>query len=226
MATQSMAQQAWKKFELREIEQKRSELGREYLPFLNEQSFRMGLYVLKAKSIDSQPVHDEDEVYYVTSGKAKIVAGDSTFDAIKGSVIFVKAGVEHKFVEIEEDLSALVIFSNSPTQPGDPDAMAWHINNLRKEGKPDENVWNQFLYVSTLRTGLYLLPETLNGDKPLTHKVDEINIVTKGNATFVVGEERVTVQPGSIVWVSQNNPHFFEELSEDFDVLITFHIKP
>ena len=218
--------QDWKFFETEQIHQKRVESGRNYYPFLNESSFAMGLYELNAKVIDNQPVHDEDEVYFIVSGKAKLVAGDSTFDVAAGSIAFVRAGISHRFVEIEEDFSALVIFTKTPSKTGDADALAFELGKLRQSANPEENVWNQFLFVSSMRMGLYLLPLSLGGDQPLNHKVDEINIVTKGEGILVVGEEEIPVKAGTIVWVKEGNPHSFKNLSEDFDVLIAFHIKP
>lgn len=223
---QDTAGQVWKLFETEQIHQKRAESGKNYFPFLNESSFAIGLYELKSKVIDNQPVHHEDEVYFIVSGKAKLVAGDSTFDVSAGSIAFVRAGVSHRFVEIEEDFSALVIFTKTPTKTGDADALAFELDKLRQPRNPEENVWNQFLFVSTIRMGLYLLPQSLGGDQPMTHNVDEINIVTNGDATLVIGEEKIPVKMGSIVWVKEGNPHSFTNLSEDFDVLIAFHIKP
>ena len=64
-----------------------------------------------AGAIDDQQPHAEDEVYYVASGRGTlIIAGERTpVDA--GSVAFVAAGVEHRFVEITEAIEVLVFWS-------------------------------------------------------------------------------------------------------------------
>jgi mannose-6-phosphate isomerase-like protein (cupin superfamily) len=64
-----------------------------------------------AGSVDPQTPHTEDEVYYVVAGRAVLtVAGERT-PVGPGSVAFVAAGVDHRFVEIAEDLDVLVFWS-------------------------------------------------------------------------------------------------------------------
>lgn len=71
----------------------------------------MGLYELKAGSADPQNPHSEDEVYYVVSGHAMIRVGTETQEIRPGSIIFIRAGVDHKFNNINEDLQLLVLFA-------------------------------------------------------------------------------------------------------------------
>lgn len=82
-----------------------------YLEFLRVPSMSMGLYVLEAGATDLQQPHTEDEIYVVTSGKAKIRVGDEVHKVESGSIIYVDANVEHKFFEIEERLETLVFFA-------------------------------------------------------------------------------------------------------------------
>jgi len=225
LALDSYSQDNWKNFVINDLQARRVNTGKNYLAFLSEESFNMGLYELKAGSIDNQPVHEQDEIYYILSGKGKLTAQDSLFEARPGSIFYVRAGIKHRFIEIEEDLSILVVFSKTPSNPGDPDANAWNMGQLRTSGNDHENTWNQFLFLSTMRMGLYQLPSRVGGDEPMTHKVDEINIITKGSANFHVGNDEIPVSPGSLVWVSAGSPHSFSDLSEDFDVLIIFQVK-
>jgi quercetin dioxygenase-like cupin family protein len=44
--------------------------------------------------------------------------GEQRTPAVPGAVLFVAAGAEHRFVEIEEDLEVLVFFSKAA--PGAP----------------------------------------------------------------------------------------------------------
>ena len=64
-----------------------------------------------AGSFDEQQPHTEDEVYYVTAGRAVLTVGSDRFDVEPGSVAFVAAGVEHRFSEIAEDLETLVFWA-------------------------------------------------------------------------------------------------------------------
>ena len=98
-------------FEYDEISQSRAQSGDSYLQFLNEASLSLGLYVLPAGSTDTQSPHAEDEVYYVVSGRATVEVAGERRPVQPGSIIFVAKEVDHRFVDIEEDLSLLVFFA-------------------------------------------------------------------------------------------------------------------
>jgi mannose-6-phosphate isomerase-like protein (cupin superfamily) len=70
----------------------------------------VGTYCIPAGGTDDQSPHTEDEVYVVTGGHAKISTPAATVDVAPGSVIFVPADEEHRFVDIVEDLTLLVVF--------------------------------------------------------------------------------------------------------------------
>lgn len=97
-------------FDLDALKAELEPTGRPWLPFFKGKNVLTGLYMLKAGSEDRQNPHDTDEVYYVASGKAKFTAGEETVDVKAGSILFVKADVEHRFFEIEEDLVLVVFF--------------------------------------------------------------------------------------------------------------------
>ncbi len=79
--------------------------------FLRVPSLSMGLYRLKAGQADEQQPHTEDEAYLVLSGKASFRAGGREQVVVSGSLIFVEKNVEHRFVDITEDLTVLVFFA-------------------------------------------------------------------------------------------------------------------
>ena len=85
--------------------------GEPYLEFLRVPSLSVGLYVLPAGASDPQQPHTEDEVYHVVSGKGHIRVGAEDRAVGAGTVVFVEAGVEHRFYDIEEDLTVLVFFA-------------------------------------------------------------------------------------------------------------------
>jgi quercetin dioxygenase-like cupin family protein len=70
----------------------------------------VGTYCIPAGGTDDQSPHTEDEVYVVTGGRAKISTPAATVDVVAGSVIFVPADEEHRFVDVAEDLTLLVVF--------------------------------------------------------------------------------------------------------------------
>jgi mannose-6-phosphate isomerase-like protein (cupin superfamily) len=98
-------------FEYGDIRQQQSESGKPYLQFLSEGTMSLGLYVLEAGSTDSQSPHAEDEIYYVGEGRAAIVVAGERRPVQPGSIVFVAKEVDHRFVDIEEDLSILVFFA-------------------------------------------------------------------------------------------------------------------
>jgi mannose-6-phosphate isomerase-like protein (cupin superfamily) len=71
----------------------------------------VGTYSIRAGGIDDQTPHTEDEIYVVTSGRARIETPESSADVGPGSVIFVPANEEHRFVDVAEDLAVLVLFA-------------------------------------------------------------------------------------------------------------------
>lgn len=84
--------------------------NKRWMSFIKGKNVLTGLYTLRTGEEDGQQPHDTDEVYYVIEGKAKFVAGGKETVVSEGSVLFVKAEVEHRFKEIEEDLVVLVFF--------------------------------------------------------------------------------------------------------------------
>lgn len=95
--------------------QQRAALGRPWLEFLRTEGLYAGAYVLAAGATDAQQPHREDEVYFVVRGRARFTAGSGAgardFEAVPGQVLFVAAGVPHRFHSIEEELEVLVFFT-------------------------------------------------------------------------------------------------------------------
>jgi len=101
--------------ELSELESRRSSQRKPYLEFLRVPALSAGVYVLPAGGTDLQSPHKEDEVYYVVGGKARMRTGGEDHQVRAGSVIFIAAGVEHRFHDIAEDLTVLVFFAPAET---------------------------------------------------------------------------------------------------------------
>ena len=96
------------------------DLSREpYLEFLRVPSLSAGLYALPAGAEDPQRPHTEDEVYHVVSGRASIRVGAADSAVEAGTIVFVEAGVDHRFHSIEEDLTVLVFFAPAEGSRGD-----------------------------------------------------------------------------------------------------------
>jgi mannose-6-phosphate isomerase-like protein (cupin superfamily) len=98
-------------FELHHLLDQRSRTQRAYLEFLRVPSLSAGVYVLPAGGTDPQQPHTEDEVYYIASGRGAIYVAGENRDVAAGSVVFVKAGDEHRFHSIAEELVILIFFA-------------------------------------------------------------------------------------------------------------------
>jgi mannose-6-phosphate isomerase-like protein (cupin superfamily) len=89
----------------------RSRQATPYLEFLRVASMSAGLYVLPAGAVDRQSPHQQDELYYVVRGRARMRAGEQDRSIGPGALIFVAAHAPHRFYDIEQDLELLVFFA-------------------------------------------------------------------------------------------------------------------
>ena len=103
--------QTWQVFHLEDLHKTLSDAPVEYLEFLKVPSMSCGIYRLAAGSKDMQGAHDDDEIYFVIEGKARLRTGDKEHIVKPGAVLYVRAGEEHNFFEIEEDMTLLVFFA-------------------------------------------------------------------------------------------------------------------
>ncbi|MCW5877225.1 MAG: cupin domain-containing protein [Anaerolineales bacterium] len=98
-------------FYLDQLRQQAADSPQPYLEFLRVPSMSLGIYRLPTGGEDRQSPHQQDEVYYVLAGKARLQLGDEIHPVLPGGLLFVPAHAGHKFIEIEEDLELLVFFA-------------------------------------------------------------------------------------------------------------------
>jgi mannose-6-phosphate isomerase-like protein (cupin superfamily) len=98
-------------FDLPAVSAERALAGKLYQEFLRVPALSAGVYVLPAGGTDPQKPHQEDEVYYVVPGHAKMRVGFEEQVVKSGSLIFVAAQVDHRFFDISEELEVLVFFA-------------------------------------------------------------------------------------------------------------------
>lgn len=70
----------------------------------------LSVEIYKPEGVDHQQPHSRDELYVVTSGSGYFVNGSSRDKFEQGEVLFVPAGVVHRFEDFTEDFSTWVIF--------------------------------------------------------------------------------------------------------------------
>ena len=85
--------------------------GEPWLEFMRYPAISVGLYVLEPGEPDRQSPHTEDEIYYVVEGRARITVGDEVRPVGPGDVVYVATAVPHRFHDITERLSLLVVFA-------------------------------------------------------------------------------------------------------------------
>ena len=62
------------------------------------------------EKVDLQTPHRQDELYVIVSGSGNFIRnGERTFFQ-KGDVLFVPAGIEHRFEDFTDDFATWVIF--------------------------------------------------------------------------------------------------------------------
>lgn len=62
------------------------------------------------RGVDPQQPHGRDEVYVVIAGHGRFFCAGETRDFAPGELLFVAAGVEHRFVEFSDDFATWVLF--------------------------------------------------------------------------------------------------------------------
>lgn len=103
---------SWRIFKVDELLAEQAGAGRAvYSEFLKASAMSLGIYRLPAGSRDMQGAHDDDEVYYVLDGRARIRVDDEEMLVEKGTILYIRAACDHSFFEVEEDMTLLVMFA-------------------------------------------------------------------------------------------------------------------
>ena len=111
--------------------------------------------------------------------------------------------------------------TTSPLMNEVPDWLVFSLDDVRQQRARHGRPWQEFIRVPDLYTGLYEIPAGRR-DPQEPHDADEVYHILKGRATFVVGDERSDVEPGSVIFVRKHKPHRFVDITEDLSVLVFF----
>ena len=84
------------------------ESGREFIELFAHGSLVVEVY--RPDGVDRQTPHTRDEVYVVLSGSGWFVNGARRHRFEPGQVLFVPAGVEHRFEDFTPDFATWVFF--------------------------------------------------------------------------------------------------------------------
>ena len=85
----------------------------QYREHLRSAGLAIGTYCIPVGGKDGQDPHTADEVYVVLRGRARLIAASGEAEVSAGSVVFLPAGEEHRFTDVSDDLSVLVVFGPS-----------------------------------------------------------------------------------------------------------------
>ena len=97
--------------------------GSEIVTLFLRGSLQIEMY--KPELVDRQQPHSRDEIYVIIAGSGYFVKGAERNPFEAGEVIFVPAGVVHRFEEFTPDFSTWVFFfgprgGERPTSEGEP----------------------------------------------------------------------------------------------------------
>ena|SRR5687768_2790513 len=70
----------------------------------------MSVEYFAPEEIDSQQPHLQDELYVVVSGNSEFYRDGKIINCSTGDVIFVPAGMDHRFINFSKDFATWVVF--------------------------------------------------------------------------------------------------------------------
>ncbi len=82
--------------------------GERYVELFQHGTLSVELYAPRER--DPQTPHTRDEVYVVVQGSGRFRNGDAVHSFGPGDLLFVPAGVVHRFEDFSDDLAMWVIF--------------------------------------------------------------------------------------------------------------------
>ena len=74
----------------------------------------MSVEIYAPVGTDPQTPHEQDELYLVHTGRATFEMAGARHEVVPGTVFFVPARIEHRFVEFSRDFAAWVVFWGPP----------------------------------------------------------------------------------------------------------------
>jgi mannose-1-phosphate guanylyltransferase len=83
----------------------------DYVEVLSEDSVSVEL--AQYPNPEAKTPHRTDELYVIMSGSGMAQVGTERYVVDEGDVVYVEQGVEHDFFDIDDELTALVVFPSS-----------------------------------------------------------------------------------------------------------------
>ena len=86
--------------------------GKRFVRLYEHGSLQVEIYAPRGK--DPQQPHARDEVYFVIAGSGTFVDGTERYPFRPGDLLFVPAGIVHRFEDFTDDLAVWVLFYGPP----------------------------------------------------------------------------------------------------------------
>ena len=83
----------------------------DYVEVLSEDS--LSVEIAQYPNPEPKTPHRTDELYFIISGSGMVHVGNESYAVEEGDVVYVEQGVEHDFFDIDDKITALVIFPSS-----------------------------------------------------------------------------------------------------------------
>jgi mannose-6-phosphate isomerase-like protein (cupin superfamily) len=83
--------------------------GKRFAYPIRHGSMRVGVYAPKGPN-DPQTPHEQDELYIVVAGRGTFVKAGERRPFGPGDVIFVEAGITHRFEDFDDGFATWVVF--------------------------------------------------------------------------------------------------------------------
>ncbi len=82
--------------------------GKRFVRLHEHGTLQVDVYAPRGR--DPQQPHTRDEIYVVVAGSGTFVDGDDRYPFAPGDLLFVPAGVVHRFENFSDDLAVWVMF--------------------------------------------------------------------------------------------------------------------
>jgi len=105
-----MNEKNWLVYQLSELLAKVEPGSVRFHEFLRTPSLSCSVYHIPAGSREMASAHEEDELYFVLEGRARLRVEEADHAVVKGTLMYVHAACDHTFFDIEEDLTVLAFF--------------------------------------------------------------------------------------------------------------------
>lgn len=208
----------WQAFSVDQMRDQRAQSGTRFLQVMTELDFSMGLLHGRI-GVPVELTNGVSVVYHVANGTGQLSIADADFDVAPGAAFFVRGDIEHRFHSFTSELDAVVVLTQLPPVPSDPEVVAFTLEDMVAARDLEMNVFTPLLETALLSLGMYMLPKG-GSDDLLTHDFDEFKIVVNGGGRFDLGSGGFEAGPGSIVFIEDRVPHQFRRISDDIDLLV------